>query len=99
LFGLWSQFFFTQPGDAEMLAEAFDCILSEGVADANRENRIDDTQGQVVDAVLFGLRVVDRLKLVLQWLTKIKISVLVIKKFRLELVNGGFRTHPSYWLK
>jgi len=56
LFGLWSQFFFTQPGDAEMLAEAFDCILSEGVADANRENRIDDTQGQVVDAVLFGLR-------------------------------------------
>lgn len=49
------QFFFTQPGDVEMLVEALDGIFSGGVVDANRENRVDDAKGQVVVVVFFCL--------------------------------------------
>jgi len=39
-----------------MLAKAFDGVLSGGVIDTNRENRIDDAEWKVMVTVLFCLR-------------------------------------------
>jgi hypothetical protein len=41
---------FSQPGDTEMLAEAFDGVFCRGVVDTNGENRVDDGEGKVVVA-------------------------------------------------
>ena len=41
---------FSQLGDTEMLAEAFDGVFCRGVVDTNGENRVDDGEGKVVVA-------------------------------------------------
>ena len=55
LFGLRSQFLLTQPGDTEMLADAFDGVLRWLVFDTNGEYSIDNAEGEVVVSVLFFL--------------------------------------------